>query len=212
MPRTSRPAYARVAATAPRRHQTASLSYRRKSERHPKLSLNWMFSLSRQQTVENIHAIAPPLRMMLNESLPPVLDYVADQARIDDALAKINADIVNLEEQCRRASGLRRVRSATRQKRERQSAITCWFKCSSCGFDWSSWLKPSITYVAMPFVTDQCPNCQCGVSAYNAASDLFRDASSAALPIAPGEEPVPPGLQRPPPTARTRKYNSAEHS
>jgi hypothetical protein len=35
-----------------------------------------------------------------------------------------------------------------------------WFKCPACHYDWSTWLKPSIVFVSLAFVTDQCPNCQ----------------------------------------------------
>jgi hypothetical protein len=35
-----------------------------------------------------------------------------------------------------------------------------WFKCSACDYDWPSLLTPSIIFVSLSFVTDQCPNCQ----------------------------------------------------
>jgi hypothetical protein len=35
-----------------------------------------------------------------------------------------------------------------------------WFRCSACGYDWPSLLMPSIIFVSLSFVTDQCPNCQ----------------------------------------------------
>jgi len=35
-----------------------------------------------------------------------------------------------------------------------------WFRCSVCGYDWPSLLMPSIIFVSLSFVTDQCPNCQ----------------------------------------------------
>jgi hypothetical protein len=35
-----------------------------------------------------------------------------------------------------------------------------WFKCPACGYDWPSLLMPSIIFVSLSFVTDQCPNCQ----------------------------------------------------
>jgi hypothetical protein len=35
-----------------------------------------------------------------------------------------------------------------------------WFKCPGCTFDWPSWLKSSIAFVSLTFVTDQCPNCR----------------------------------------------------
>ena len=35
-----------------------------------------------------------------------------------------------------------------------------WFKCSACDYDWPSLLTPSIIFVSLSFVTDQCPNCR----------------------------------------------------
>ena len=43
---------------------------------------------------------------------------------------------------------------------ETQTARNYGFKCPSCKYDWTSWLKPSITFVSLSFVTDDCPNCQ----------------------------------------------------
>jgi hypothetical protein len=34
-----------------------------------------------------------------------------------------------------------------------------WFKCPDCNYDWTTWLAPSIVFVSLSFVTDQCPNC-----------------------------------------------------
>jgi hypothetical protein len=34
-----------------------------------------------------------------------------------------------------------------------------WFRCSACDYDWPSLLMPSIIFVSLSFVTDQCPNC-----------------------------------------------------
>ncbi len=35
-----------------------------------------------------------------------------------------------------------------------------WFKCSTCRFDWRTWRQPSIVFVSLSFVTEQCPNCR----------------------------------------------------
>jgi hypothetical protein len=43
---------------------------------------------------------------------------------------------------------------------ESRSGRNYWFKCPVCNYDWASWLPPSITFVSLSFVTDQCPNCQ----------------------------------------------------
>jgi len=34
-----------------------------------------------------------------------------------------------------------------------------WFRCSACDYDWPRLLMPSIIFVSLSFVTDQCPNC-----------------------------------------------------
>ena len=34
-----------------------------------------------------------------------------------------------------------------------------WFKCSACDYDWPRLLMPSIIFISLSFVTDQCPNC-----------------------------------------------------
>jgi hypothetical protein len=34
-----------------------------------------------------------------------------------------------------------------------------WFKCQACDYDWPRLLMPSIIFVSLSFVTDQCPNC-----------------------------------------------------
>ena len=43
---------------------------------------------------------------------------------------------------------------------ETKTARAYWFKCPSCEYDWASWLKPSIIFVSLSFVTDRCPNCR----------------------------------------------------
>jgi hypothetical protein len=40
-----------------------------------------------------------------------------------------------------------------------RAAVNYWFKCSACDYDWPSLLTPSIIFVSLSFVTDQCPNC-----------------------------------------------------
>lgn len=35
-----------------------------------------------------------------------------------------------------------------------------WFRCSACSFDWEAWIRPSILFVSLAFVTDECPNCR----------------------------------------------------
>ena len=48
----------------------------------------------------------------------------------------------------------------TAKHSEVQVAHNYWFKCPVCQYDWSAWRKPSIVFVSLSFVTDQCPNCQ----------------------------------------------------
>jgi hypothetical protein len=48
----------------------------------------------------------------------------------------------------------------TAKHSEVQGAHNYWFKCPACQYDWSAWRRPSIVFVLLSFVTDQCPNCQ----------------------------------------------------
>jgi hypothetical protein len=41
-----------------------------------------------------------------------------------------------------------------------QIAQFYWFRCPTCNFDWPTWLKPSIIFISLSFVTDECPNCR----------------------------------------------------
>jgi hypothetical protein len=43
---------------------------------------------------------------------------------------------------------------------ETQIARDYRFKCPSCQYDWTTWFKPSITFISLSFVTDECPNCR----------------------------------------------------
>jgi hypothetical protein len=43
---------------------------------------------------------------------------------------------------------------------ETQMARNYWFKCPRCEYDWATWLKPSIIFVSLSFVTNHCPNCR----------------------------------------------------
>ncbi|HEY7663010.1 MAG TPA: hypothetical protein VH934_07800 [Xanthobacteraceae bacterium] len=35
-----------------------------------------------------------------------------------------------------------------------------WFRCPACNFDWREWLRPSIIFISLSFITDRCPNCR----------------------------------------------------
>jgi len=60
----------------------------------------------------------------------------------------------------------------TAETSEIQIAQPYWFRCPTCKFDWPTWLKPSIIFVSLSFVTDECPNCRRKhVPAYKIGSD-----------------------------------------
>jgi hypothetical protein len=42
---------------------------------------------------------------------------------------------------------------------EKHNSQPYWFRCPACSFDWREWIKPSITFVSLSFVTERCPNC-----------------------------------------------------
>jgi hypothetical protein len=43
---------------------------------------------------------------------------------------------------------------------ERHVTKPYWFRCPACNFEWREWLRPSIIFVSLSFVTDTCPNCR----------------------------------------------------
>jgi hypothetical protein len=43
---------------------------------------------------------------------------------------------------------------------ERHITQPYWFRCPACNFEWREWLKPSIIFVSLSFVTNTCPNCR----------------------------------------------------
>jgi hypothetical protein len=42
---------------------------------------------------------------------------------------------------------------------EKHNSQPYWFRCPACSFDWREWIKPSITFVSLSFITERCPNC-----------------------------------------------------
>jgi hypothetical protein len=42
---------------------------------------------------------------------------------------------------------------------EKHNSQPYWFSCPACSFDWREWIKPSITFVSLSFITERCPNC-----------------------------------------------------
>ena len=42
---------------------------------------------------------------------------------------------------------------------EKHNSRPYWFRCPACSFDWREWIKPSITFVSLSFITERCPNC-----------------------------------------------------
>jgi hypothetical protein len=43
---------------------------------------------------------------------------------------------------------------------ERHITQPYWFICTECNFEWREWLKASIVFVSLSFVTSRCPNCR----------------------------------------------------
>jgi hypothetical protein len=43
---------------------------------------------------------------------------------------------------------------------EARIAQPYWFRCPACQFDWREWVRPSIIFVSLSFITDTCPNCK----------------------------------------------------
>jgi hypothetical protein len=35
-----------------------------------------------------------------------------------------------------------------------------WFRCLACNFDWREWLRPSVIFVSLSFVTEHMPQLQ----------------------------------------------------
>ena len=101
-------------------------------------------------------------------------DQKADNARSNDAIAKSETEIAAPEQQHLGADELRTAMVAildksfsvfhdvrqTAETSEIQIAQPYWFRCPTCKFDWPTWLKPSIMFVSLSFVTDECPNCR----------------------------------------------------
>jgi hypothetical protein len=81
---------------------------------------------------------------------------------IDDVITKTGTEIAALEQRYRQADELRRALSSmsgTEALRD-TGAKSYRFRCLVCEFDWATCLKPSITFVSLSFVTEQCPNCR----------------------------------------------------
>jgi hypothetical protein len=113
-------------------------------------------------------------------------DQKADNARSNDVITKPETEIAAPGQQHLGADELRRAMLAildksfpvfhdvrqTAETSERQIAQPYWFRCPTCKFDWRTWLKPSIMFVSLSFVTDECPNCRRKhVPAYKIGSD-----------------------------------------
>jgi hypothetical protein len=92
-------------------------------------------------------------------SMQTTLEDRLDLDRLDQvlALSRLTAIRTRAESSDRRHSELI---GEIRADPETQTARSYGFKCPSCKYDWTSWLKPSITFVSLSFVTDDCPNCQ----------------------------------------------------
>jgi hypothetical protein len=51
-------------------------------------------------------------------------------------------------------------RNRTDEIREPPTLQAYWFRCPACNFDWREWVKSSITFISLSFITDICPNCK----------------------------------------------------
>jgi hypothetical protein len=56
------------------------------------------------------------------------------------------------------ASALRDLQQVERC--ERHAMQPYWFICPTCNFEWREWLRPSVIFVSLSFVTNTCPNCR----------------------------------------------------
>jgi hypothetical protein len=75
---------------------------------------------------------------------------------IDEIITKTETEIVaHLD-----ADELQRALLAGQQCSEIPIARSYWFRCLVCKFEWATWLKPSITFISLSFVTERCPNCR----------------------------------------------------
>jgi hypothetical protein len=106
--------------------------------------------------------------------IPQERDQKAGSSYSNDAITKSETEIASLEQQHLAADELRMATVAILDKSvsvfhdvhqkaetsEIQIAQRYWFRCQTCKFDWPTWLKPSIMFVSLSFVTDECPNCR----------------------------------------------------
>jgi hypothetical protein len=79
---------------------------------------------------------------------------------IDDVITKTETEIAALEQRHLDTRELGTALSAAQQRSEIKIAQSYEFRCLVCKFEWATWLKPSITFVSLSFVTAQCPNCR----------------------------------------------------
>jgi hypothetical protein len=70
------------------------------------------------------------------------------------------AEIVALEAKHLEMVELRMAMRQAAEAGQIKFAQPYWFRCPACRFDWLTWIRPSIVFVSLAFVTDKCPNCQ----------------------------------------------------
>jgi hypothetical protein len=88
--------------------------------------------------------------MMLLETssheISPLADICLDMEE-EDGIASVPDSISSLEN------------ALAAERRKKHNSQLYWFKCPACSFDWREWIKPSITFVSLSFITERCPNC-----------------------------------------------------
>jgi hypothetical protein len=92
--------------------------------------------------------------MMLLKSLTADITALAQghcgAGKLETAITAIRDDLI---------STLRDLEQAA-ECCERRITPPYWFRCPTCNFEWREWLRPSIIFVSLSFVTDTCPNCR----------------------------------------------------
>jgi hypothetical protein len=85
-------------------------------------------------------------------------DFIDDEYRKADCeVGKLEAAITDIRDDL--ISDLHDPQQAP-ERCEPRITPPYWFRCPACNFEWREWLRPSIIFVSLSFVTDTCPNCR----------------------------------------------------
>jgi hypothetical protein len=93
---------------------------------------------------------ATMLFQSVTADITPLAQGHSGVGELETAIADIRDDL---------ASALHDPQQAA-ERCERRITPPYWFKCPECNFEWREWLRPSIIFVSLSFVTDTCPNCR----------------------------------------------------